>query len=108
VAHTLRLREAHGRTCASISTDLLCSRSLSAKLLSMNARVDHLLDEVLALPADERSAVAIALLDSLENADGDNVSEAWRAEVKRRRGELRAGNVRATPWAEVKQRFRSL
>jgi putative addiction module component (TIGR02574 family) len=108
VAHTLRVREAHGRTCASISTDLLCSKSLSARLLLMNARVDHLLDEVLALSADERSAVAIALLDSLENADSDDVSESWRAEVKRRRDELRAGNVRAIPWAEVKQRFRSL
>ena len=74
----------------------------------MNARVDHLLDEVLALTADERSAVAIALLDSLENANSDDVSEAWRAEVKRRREELRAGHVRGTPWAEIKQRFRPL
>ncbi|ROZ63884.1 addiction module protein [Ramlibacter sp. WS9] len=74
----------------------------------MNARVDHILDEALALPADERSAVAVALLDSLENADTASVSEAWRAEIKRRRDELRAGNVRAVPWAEVKQRFRSL
>jgi putative addiction module component (TIGR02574 family) len=74
----------------------------------MNARADHILDEALALPADERSAVAIALLDSLENANPDSVSEAWRAEVKRRRDELHAGNVRATPWAEVKQRYRTL
>jgi len=91
-----------------VLTDLLCSKSLSARLLLMNARVDHLLDEVLALTADERSAVAIALLDSLENANSDDVSEAWRAEVKRRREELRAGHVRGTPWAEVKQRFRPL
>lgn len=74
----------------------------------MNARVDHVLDEALALPADERSAVAVALLDSLENADADAVSEAWRAEIKRRRDELRAGKVRPIPWAEVKQRFRAL
>jgi putative addiction module component (TIGR02574 family) len=74
----------------------------------MNARVDHILDEALALPDEERSAVAVALLDSLENADPRAVSEAWRAELRRRREELRAGNVRAIPWAEVKQRFRSL
>ena len=74
----------------------------------MNARVDHVLDEVLALPADERSAVAVALLESLEDADSNAVSDAWRAEIKRRREELRAGNARATPWTEVKQRFRSL
>lgn len=77
-------------------------------LISMNARVDHLLDEVLALPIDERSAVAVALLDSLEEADAGAVSDAWREEVRRRRDELRAGKVRPIPWAEVKQRFRAL
>ena len=74
----------------------------------MNARVDHALDEVLALPADERSAVAVALLDSLEDADSASISEAWRAEVTRRRDDLRTGNVRPLPWSEVKQRLSSL
>ena len=74
----------------------------------MNARVDHVLDEVLALPVDERSAVAAALLDSLEDADTASISDAWRAEVKRRRDELRSGVVRAVPWSEVKQRLGSL
>ncbi len=74
----------------------------------MNAHVDHLLDEVLGLPAEERSALAVALLDSLETADEATVSELWRAEVNRRRAELRAGRVRAVPWAEVRQRLNSL
>lgn len=89
-------------------TDLLYGMAPGARLSPMNARVDHILDEALALPDDERSAVAVALLDSLENADPSAVSEAWRAELMRRRDELRAGSVRAIPWAEVKQRFRSL
>ena len=74
----------------------------------MNARVDHLLDEVLGLPAEERSALAIALLDSLETADDASMSDLWRAEVKRRRSELRAGLVRPFPWAEVRHRLNSL
>ena len=74
----------------------------------MNARVDHVLDEVLALPAEERSAVAAALFDSLEGADSDTISNAWKAEIKRRRDELRSGAVRAVPWAEAKQRLNSL
>lgn len=74
----------------------------------MNARVDHVLDEVLALTAAERSAVAVALLDSLENADSASISDAWREEVKRRREELRSGAVRAAPWSEVRQRLSSL
>jgi putative addiction module component (TIGR02574 family) len=72
----------------------------------MNARVDHLLDEALGLPADERSALVVALLDSLEGADDATVSEAWRAEVKRRRAQLLAGQVRAVPWADAKARLR--
>lgn len=74
----------------------------------MNARVNHLLDEVLGLPADERSTLAVALLDSLETADETAVSESWRAEVNRRRAELRAGRIRAAPWAEVRQRLNAL
>ena len=74
----------------------------------MNARVDHLLDEVLGLPAEERSALAVALLDSLETADEATISELWRAEVNRRRTELRAGRVQAAPWTEVRQRLISL
>lgn len=85
-----------------------CGKPSSARLVRMNARVDHLLDEVLALPPEERTAVAVALLDSLEDADSASISDAWRAEVKRRRDELRAGVVRAVPWSEVKQRLGSL
>jgi putative addiction module component (TIGR02574 family) len=74
----------------------------------MNARADHLLDEVLALPAEERSALAMALLDSLEGADETAISELWRTEVIKRRAELRAGQVQTAPWAEVRQRLSSL
>jgi hypothetical protein len=41
----------------------------------VNARVDHLLDEVLGLSIEERSALAVALLDSLEVADETALSE---------------------------------
>lgn len=74
----------------------------------MNARVDHLLDEALGLPTDERSALVVALLDSLEGTDDATVSDAWRAEVKRRRAQLLAGQVRAVPWADAKVRLSSL
>lgn len=91
----------------SASNDLLDGELPGARLNGMNARVGHLLDEVLALPLDERSAVAVALLDSLEKADADAVSDAWREEIRRRRDELHAEKVRPIPWAEVKQRFRT-
>lgn len=83
-------------------------RELNARLPRMNARVHHLLDEALGLPTDERSALVVALLDSLEGADDATVSEAWRAEVMQRRAQLRAGQVRAVPWADAKARLSSM
>ena len=71
----------------------------------MNARVDHLLDEVLDLPPDERSAVAMALIDSLEAGDRRVVSEAWRAELLLRRERLRTGATKAIPWSEAQARI---
>lgn len=105
--------EAAPCSCAAASTGglsvvLFSHGTRGARLNPMNAHVDHLLDEVLGLPAEERSALAVALLDSLETADEATVSELWRAEVNRRRAELRAGRVRAVPWAEVRQRLNSL
>jgi putative addiction module component (TIGR02574 family) len=105
--------EAASCCCGSVSIDMLSvdpfpHGTRGARLNPMNARVDHLLDEVLGLPLEERSALAVALLDSLETADEATVSDLWRAEVNRRRAELRAGRVQAAPWTEVRQRLGSL
>jgi len=74
----------------------------------MNARVDQLLADALGLPADERSALAVALIDSVEGSAGAPVSEAWRAEVRQRRDALAAGAVKAVPWFEAKARLGAL
>lgn len=74
----------------------------------MNARVDHLLDEVLRLSAEERSAVAAALIDSLEGTEDRSVSDAWRQELLRRREALRTGATKVAPWAEARARLAAL
>lgn len=74
----------------------------------MNARVDHLIDEALALPTEERSAVALALFDSLSGDDEAAVSQAWRDEIRRRKSDLRSGAAHATPWNEAKARLSAL
>lgn len=74
----------------------------------MNARVDHLLHEALELPDDERSALVVALLDSIEGSADPSISEAWRDEVRNRRKALRDGSIQATPWAEAKARLTAL
>ncbi|WP_141292095.1 addiction module protein [Ideonella azotifigens] len=74
----------------------------------MTARVDQLLDEALSLPTDERSALVVALLDSLEGSDDACISEAWRAEIRRRRAGLRDGTIVPVPWSGAKARLRAL
>ena len=81
---------------------------VDARLCRMNARVDHLLDEALELPTEERSALVVALLDSLDGNPDVSLSEAWREEVRKRRNALRAGTVKAVPWADVKARLNLL
>lgn len=77
-------------------------------LCRMNARVDHVLEEVLRLSAEERSAVAAALIDSLETVEDASVAQAWRTELLRRRAELRAGAVRGASWTEVRARLSAM
>jgi putative addiction module component (TIGR02574 family) len=74
----------------------------------MNARIDLVLEDVLRLSAEERSAVAAALIDSLETSEESAVAGAWRAELLHRRAELRAGLVQATPWSEVRARMSAM
>jgi putative addiction module component (TIGR02574 family) len=74
----------------------------------MNSRVDHVIDEALELAPDERSAVALALLDSLEGEDEATVMKAWADEIRKRRSELRSGAAEAVPWDEAKARLSSL
>jgi len=74
----------------------------------MNARIDHLLAEALDLPTDERAALVLALLDSLEGSPEASISKAWREEVRRRRQSLKDGSSAATPWADARGRLSAL
>ena len=74
----------------------------------MNARVDHLIDEALTLAPEERSAVVVALLDSLDGDPDAMVVKAWADELRLRKSELRSGAVQAVPWAEARGRLNAL
>lgn len=74
----------------------------------MNARVDHLLTEVLTLAAEERSALAVALLDSLDGEDEATVAKAWAEEIRQRKNDLRSGAAKAVPWTEARVRLTGL
>lgn len=74
----------------------------------MNARIGHLLDEALALDPDDRSALVLALLDSLGGEDEATVSKAWAEEISRRKEALRSGAAQAVPWQDACARLSAL
>jgi putative addiction module component (TIGR02574 family) len=68
----------------------------------MSPEVSNLLKMALALPVDERAALANTLLDSLEITN-ESVEEAWDAEVARRIQDLEAGKAVTVRWEELRR-----
>jgi len=66
----------------------------------MSPEISELLKRALALPADERAALANTLWDSLEITN-ESVQEAWDDEVARRIDDLKAGRAVTVPWEEL-------
>ena len=62
------------------------------------------LDDALALPAEERAALVDALTESLEPV---NVSPEWHDEIRRRIEAIERGEAKLVPWDEVRARLRS-
>ena len=76
----------------------------------MNARTDHVLLEALALAPEERSLVALSLLDSLQgdNILAEDVTLAWVQEAKQRSGAISADGFNAVPLDQMKIWFNTL
>ena len=68
----------------------------------MSPELSDLLKQALALPVDERAALANTLLDSLETSH-QSVEEAWDKEVARRMADLKAGRAVTVPWEELRR-----
>ncbi len=66
----------------------------------MSPETSDLLKRALALPVDERAALANTLLDSLEVID-ESVQDAWDKEVARRMEDLKTGKAVTVPWEEL-------
>ena len=66
----------------------------------MSPEVSELLKRAMALPVDERAALANTLLDSLETAN-QSVQEAWDEEVARRMSDLKDGKAVTVAWEQL-------
>ena len=64
-----------------------------------------ILQDVLALPENERAELAVRLIESLDNGADAGVDEAWAAEIERRCAALDAGEAVTSDWEEVRRRI---
>ncbi len=72
----------------------------------MAREVSEILRKALALPPDERAALAGSLLESLDEHPPDpGVEAAWSEEIKRRIEEIDSGKVQLIPYEEVRRRL---
>ncbi|HVT18030.1 MAG TPA: addiction module protein [Thermoanaerobaculia bacterium] len=73
----------------------------------MTTHAEHLLREVLNLPADERADVASELLASLDEATDPraDVEAAWAEEIEKRARRVLGGEASGPPWPEVRRRL---
>lgn len=72
----------------------------------MTSRAQELLREALALPSEERAAVAAELLASLDDTETDiaDVEAAWAAEIEKQARRVLAGESPGIPWEDVRRR----
>jgi len=71
----------------------------------MSTTTEKVCIEALSLPRDARAEIAHRLLVSLEDEDlSDDVSEAWRNEIQRRRQDFREGKANSVPAEEAMRR----
>jgi lipoate-protein ligase A len=68
-------------------------------------RADEIIQEAAKLPVEERALVIDSLLRTLNPPDPE-IDREWISTAKRRLAELRSGDVRPIPIAEVLRRIR--
>jgi putative addiction module component (TIGR02574 family) len=68
---------------------------------------DHLRREALALPVDERAALAKDLLASLDGDADPGAEEAWIEEIDRRAQAVANGTATLVDWDDAEKRIRA-
>jgi putative addiction module component (TIGR02574 family) len=62
-----------------------------------------LLQEALRLSPEARAALAVSLLESLEEDVDESAEAAWADEIAKRLHELDSGAVTPVPWSEARR-----
>ena len=67
----------------------------------MPLTIDQLQREAMRLSATSRALLAEKLVESLDEAELDQIQKRWVAEALRRRDEVRSGRVKPIPGGQV-------
>jgi hypothetical protein len=67
----------------------------------MATTVEKLIEQAMTLPSESRAQLADLLVESLDADDLGRIDRLWTAEAKRRRDEVRGGQVEAIPGDEA-------
>ncbi|MGA2498167.1 MAG: addiction module protein [Tepidisphaeraceae bacterium] len=67
----------------------------------MSLTLSQLAKEAMLLPATSRAQLADQLVESMADADADEIRQLWAAEALRRRDEVRSGLVQPIPGEDV-------
>lgn len=73
----------------------------------MRPEADDAIQELLRLPASERSEAIAQLLSSLDGEAEASAATEWESEIKRRVDDLASGRVEPVPLAEARRRILS-
>jgi putative addiction module component (TIGR02574 family) len=65
----------------------------------------HLIEQVLRLPVDERAEIASEILASLDGEAESGVEAAWAVEIERRAERVLSGESQGEDWEDVRQRI---
>jgi putative addiction module component (TIGR02574 family) len=74
----------------------------------MTHEVSELLEKVLALPHEARTALATSLLESLDEKVDASAEEEWDAEIARRIEELDSGKVKPIAWVKARRQISAI
>lgn len=71
----------------------------------MSPELDELLKRAMAVPPEDRAAMANSLLESLDETEEEDAEAAWDDEIKRRVDDIRSGRVKTIPGEQVLARL---
>lgn len=72
----------------------------------MAITVDKLIEQAMTLTSESRARLADLLVESLDGDDLGRIDSLWIAEAKRRRDEVRTGQVNTVPGEEGLRKVR--